>query len=365
MSDGRPITTSRQASDLGAALEAWLRTRVANPEVHRVERPPTNGMSSETLLFEVTFDGDGQRVAESCVARIPPKPEDQPVFPSYDMAAQVAAMRLVGERTAAPVPAVLWFEPDPAHLGEPFFVMRRVDGVVPPDVLPYTMGGNWLFDASPAEQRLVQDSSIGILAEVHSIPADDPAAAALSLPGEGSPLRRHVANQRAYYEWVTADGISSPLIEEAFAALDASLPDETAAVLSWGDSRIGNILYRDFRPVAVLDWEMVATGPRELDLGWMIYLHRFFHDLATNYGLPGLPRFMDETEAGAHYARLTGHTAPDLAWYQIYAALRHAIIMFRITRRQVRFGEREMPANPDEAFIHHATLRAMLDGTYF
>ena len=29
----------------------------------------------------------------------------------------------------------------------------------------------------------------------------------------------------------------------------------------WGDARVGNVLYRDFEPVAVLDWEMVTLGP--------------------------------------------------------------------------------------------------------
>lgn len=364
MSSDRPITTSRDSDDLGTALETWLATRVESPVVSSAARPPTNGMSSETLLFDVTYTDGGRRVTESCVARVPPALEDYPVFPTYDMAGQVTAMRLVDERTSAPIPAVLWYEDDPAHLGAPFFVMRKVDGVVPPDVIPYTLGGNWLFDATPQQRRQVQDSSIEVLAEVHTIPGDDPAVTALRIDGEGTPLRRHVGNQRRYYEWVTADGIRSPLIEEGFEWLDAHWPEETAEVLSWGDSRIGNILYRDFRPVAALDWEMVATGPRELDLGWMIFMHHFFDDIAVRYGQPGLGPFMNAGDAAAHYELLTGHAPVDLPWYQVYAAVRHAIIMFRITRRSVRFGEREMPADPDEAFMHHATVRAMLDGKF-
>ena len=39
-------------------------------------------------------------------------------------------------------------------------------------------------------------------------------------------------------------------------------------VLSWGDARIGNIIYAGFEPAAVLDWEMAALGPRELDVSW-------------------------------------------------------------------------------------------------
>ena len=35
----------------------------------------------------------------------------------------------------------------------------------------------------------------------------------------------------------------------------------TRTVFNWGDSRIGNMLWRDFEPVAVLDWEMATVGP--------------------------------------------------------------------------------------------------------
>lgn len=365
MSSDRPTTSSRTSADLRGALERWLADRLVDPQVTDAERPPTNGMSSETLLFDVTHTRDGERVIDHCVARIPPDPADEPVFPDYDMGLQAAAMRLVGERTSAPVPEILWYEPDVAPLGAPFFVMRKASGVVPPDVLPYTMGGNWLFDASPDEQRRAQDAAVGVLAQIHTIDGPTAAAAGLALPGEGSALRRHVDNQYRYYEWVTSDGIRSPLIEEALAWLEDRWPEETAEVLSWGDSRVGNMLFEDFAPTAVLDWEMVATGPRELDLGWLVYLHRFFQDLATGYGLPGLPDFLEREAAAQHYRELTGHTPVDLKWYMVYAALRHATIMFRITRRSVRFGEREMPENPDHAIAHHATVRAMLDGTYF
>ena len=135
--------------------------------------PATNGMSSETLLFDITYrDANGAPVDERCVARLPPDDDATPVFPRYDMEMQFEAMRLVGARTSAPVPACLWLETDRAHLGTPFFVMRRVDGTVPPDLMPYTFGGNWLFDASPAEQRRVQDASVVALAEVGDDPAE-------------------------------------------------------------------------------------------------------------------------------------------------------------------------------------------------
>ena len=59
--------------------------------------------------------------------------------------------------------------------------------------------------------------------------------------------------------------------------------DEGPTVLSWGDSRIGNVMYRDFEPVAVLDWEMAGLGPREVDVGWFIYAHRVFEEEKVAY----------------------------------------------------------------------------------
>ena len=61
--------------------------------------------------------------------------------------------------------AMFWNEPSPEPLGAPFFVMSRVDGQVPPDVMPYNFGDSWLFDAStddPVTQDLLTSIAAGI-----------------------------------------------------------------------------------------------------------------------------------------------------------------------------------------------------------
>jgi len=136
-------------------------------------------------------------------------------------------------------------------------------------------------------------------------------------------------------------------------------------VLSWGDSRIGNVLYRDFEPVAILDWEMASLGPPELDVAWLITLHAFFEDVAKTYELPGLPDFLRRDDVAARYEALTGYAPGDLDFYCAYAATRHAIIMSRIGRRSIHFGEAETPADIDELIPHRAMLEAMLAGTYW
>jgi aminoglycoside phosphotransferase (APT) family kinase protein len=125
------------------------------------------------------------------------------------------------------------------------------------------------------------------------------------------------------------------------------------------------MMFRDFEPVAVLDWEMAATGPREVDLAWMIYLHRFLDDLAVQLGLPGMPHFMRLEDVTAAYESFTGYRPKDLEFYTLYAALRHAIVMSRVAQRSVLFGEMEMPSDPDDMIMHRATVEKMLDGTYW
>ncbi|MFF6792918.1 phosphotransferase family protein [Streptomyces filamentosus] len=358
----RPRTTTRDPEELAARLTAWLDRRLPGATVSGLAVPGSNGMSSETLLFDLEHPDAPVR---GCALRLAADPAAYTVFPVYDMARQQRVMGLVAEHTDVPVPRVLWLEEDPGPLGAPFFVMARAEGRVPPDVMPYTYEGNWLHAATDAQRAFLEAESVGILARLHDgFPAKE---AEFLLPGgAGSPLRRHVDAQRAYYAWVVEGLVPSPLIEAAFARLEELWPDdEGPAVLCWGDARIGNIVYDGFAPVAVLDWEMAACAPREVDLGWTVYLHRFFQDLTVGFGRPGLPGFLRREAVERRYAELTGHVPRAMDFHTLYAALRHAIVMLRIAYRQAYFGEVEVPADPDRLILHHAALAAMVRGDYW
>lgn len=357
----RPRTTTRDPAEIGRRLTGWLGTWLPGAEATGITVPATNGMSSETLLFDVVHPETPPR---ACALRLAADPAAYTVFPTYDMARQFRTMRLVAEHTDLPVPGVLWLEEDPGPLGAPFFVMERVTGRVPPDVMPYTYEGNWLHAASDAERERLEAASIALLARLHDqVPVEE--AEFLATPGEGDALRRHVEAQRAYYAWVVEGRARSPLIESAFDRLDDLWPrDPGRTVLSWGDARIGNVVYDGFEPVAVLDWEMAALAPREVDLAWTVYLHRFFQDLTVSLGGRGLPDFLRRDRIEARYARLTGHPPRDMEFHLLYAALRHAIVMLRVAHRQVHFEEAVVPADPDTLILHHDSLRAMVRGGY-
>ena len=363
----RLTTSTRDRDGIRTRLEAWLAGALPPGAAPRIEDlvAPANGLSSETVLLDVGWTDGGEPRRDALVARIAPEPSAVPVFPVYDLGREFRTISLVAERSAVPVPSVRWFEPDETVLGAPFFVMDRVEGLVPPDNVPYCFAPCWLSDAGPDDQRRLQDETVRALAALHAIP-DAPAVFSYLDPGgEGSPLRRHVESSRRYLEWVMA-GTHSPLLERSFQWLEDHWPaTETAPTLSWGDSRIGNVMYRDFRPVAVLDWEMASIAPPEVDLGWMVFWHRFFQDLAELYGLPGMPDFMRLADVVDTYRDASGVTPRDMEFYVTYAAIRSAVVMWRTTERQVYFGDTERPPDLDDMITHRRSLERMLDGSYW
>ena len=371
-------------------LTAWLAARdevdaFAGVEVSAVSRPESSGMSNISVLFDASWTpaetsksgapnsgGSTGRKSAQLVARMCPQDDAFPVFPVYDLQKQFDVMRVVGEHTDLPVPRVRWLEQDPAILGTPFLVMDRATGRAPVDNPPYVFDG-WLLEMAPEQRREFQRESVAVLAAIHQIsrPAElvpslapNPGSVAAGVDGDtgSTALRAHVDEQRAYYEWTTReDGLRIPVIEHAFDWIEFHWPDETGPdVLSWGDARIGNILYVGTTPAAVLDWEMAAIAPAEVDLGWFLYFHDLFQDLAVTFEFPGIPDLFAHREVVEQYEHLTGSPVRDLPFYYVYAGLRQAIILSRITRRRIHFGEQDAPAHPDEYVLHHTMLARLI-----
>ncbi|MBD0322600.1 MAG: phosphotransferase family protein [Aldersonia sp.] len=367
--------SSRDVSTLPEILSRWLATVMPEgvaPRITVESGVDSTGMSSETIVLAADWDEqlDGAHRAAGVpmhrkwVARVAPTADDVPVFPAYRLDHQFEVMRLVGEQTDIPVPAVRWLEPTGEVLGTPFFLMDHVDGITPPDVMPYTFGNNWFFDAAPESQRALQDATIEILAKLHAIPD---ATTTFGFLVENSPdktaLRRHVDWVRRWYEFAVPDLGAAPLLERAFAWLDENWPsdiDTAEPVQLWGDARMGNVLYDDFRPVAVLDWEMTALGPRELDVAWMIFAHMVFQELCGLAELPGLPDVLREDDVRATYTRLTGVELGDLRWFYVYSGVMWGIVFMRTGARRVHFGEAERPDDVESLFYHGGLLKRLI-----
>ena len=202
----RPEMTrsSRTPEEIGRALEGWLAAKYPDGSDLRVTNtstPGDTGMSSETVLFDATWTEDGAERTESLVARVSPDLDDVPVFRSYDLDAQFRLLRIAAQH-GVPVPNARWLEQDESWLGDPFLVMDKVDGRVPPDVMPYTMEG-WYLESDPADQRHLQDATVEVLTRLHAI---DLSTIEPSLAGPKRPQDRvALSGAKAAFEVVLPD----------------------------------------------------------------------------------------------------------------------------------------------------------------
>lgn len=327
-----------------------------------------NGMSSETILLTGRWHEASAAVEHRWVMRLAPTPQDVPIFATYRLDHQYAVMRLAAALTDVPIPPVSHLDADGTTLGSQFFLMDRVDGLVPPDVMPYTFGDNWLADATAEQQDRLQNETVSTIAELHQIPDALTHFDFLRTaePEGATGLHRRLRWLTQWYEFAAGESGRSPLVDRALTWLGEHFPDTAAHrgdVLCWGDARIGNVIYQDFRPAAVLDWEMACIGPRELDISWLIFAHNVFQELGRLGGLPGMPDFLREEDVRNRYRELTGVQLDDLRWFYIYAGVVWCCVFLRAGARRVHFGEVGAPTDIDNEWFYHRTLLIrLLDG---
>ncbi len=324
-----PETTHRDPAETGATLAAWVEAHVAgiaNVQVSNLESPPTNGFSSETILFDATWDEPGVAATDHrLVARV--APTGYTVFLDPDFVGQCRVMRTVAEQTDVPMPSVLGIEEDTSLLGAPFAVMECIDGEVPTDNPPYASGG-WLMEATPAEQERLWWSGLDAMAKVHATDWQALGLGFLDNPRRGSTgLDQQLSYYRGFYGWAS-EGRPIPVASATLEWLEANRPTEDAPMaLLWGDSRIGNMIFDNFSCVAVLDWEMTCLGQPEMDLGWWLYFDRQFTETINLDRPAGFP---SREATITRYAKLLGRDMENIEYYEVFAGFRFALILARL-----------------------------------
>lgn len=355
----KPRTSTRDPQSVLDAFGRWLATQIGSQPAIRFHGGPEGaGLSSETLLLDIEVDGIDGPTTRPVAMRCPPPADAFPIFEQYDLERQVAAMRTVRAGCRAPVPEILWVDTSGDAIGVPFFVMERVDGLVPPDILPYTWG-SWVTELDESRLASMTDDAIRTLVEIHSV-APTPLLLGASSAG-GSSLERHIDGLRRHFEWARRDR-DFPTIERAFDTLEGSIPTTLGSdVLVWGDARIGNIIWRDARAVAVLDWEMTTVGPRELDVAWLTYFAMTFQRSAEARGLPGVPSLLRRADIEHTYTDATGVVLRSMDWFLTLTALHQSIIGIRTSDRSIAFGEWPEPDHAEAPIHSIPTLIELLD----
>ena len=359
-----PIPQQRDMALTRKQLAAWLAGRLPGaPEVSvsEIGGPAFTGFSNESLIFDAGWTQDGRRQERSFVVRV--KPAGHTVFLESEFETQWKVMSALAEHTDVPLPPLFAFEEDAAILGAPFFAMGKVNGEVPGDTPPYTMGG-WPADADPADQERLWWDGLDVLARIHRAGRNwrQMGLEFLDRQDRGSNgLDQQLTYYGEFFRWA-AQGRPQPVTEAAFEWIKANQPasDPSREGLCWGDSRIGNMIFDDFTCRAVLDWEMVTLGDPVQDLAWWLFLDRHHSE---GIGVPRLPGFPSRQATVARYEELTGTTVDGglLDYYEVFAGFRFAVIMIRLAQLMMHFEMLPMESDYETNNLVTKLLAKMLD----
>jgi aminoglycoside phosphotransferase (APT) family kinase protein len=346
----RSDTATREGSDaeeVKRRYDAWLGT---DATVVDWQAPEGTGYSSLTYIADVERSGTVSREV------IRAAPTGAPVFASYDLGLQVACMRALSD--VIPTPDVLAEEPDPAPLGQAFYVMAHVDGRIPSDNPPYALVG-WLHDAEPDLQRAHYINGIDVLGSLHRVTPEQVGLVdhlqRTDLGATG--LEQQIAWWKDLLAWGRED-TEQPTIDAAWEWLDEHQPSDPGRdVVLWGDARISNMIFGpDGAPRAVLDWEMAGMGPGEIDLAWYLWMDAQFTDV---FGAPRLPGYPGDDALVDRWQAAVGHDAADLAWYRVFAGVRFSTTMMRVALRSIADGL--VPAGLEANHLGTRLLAQVLD----
>lgn len=334
-----------------AKLQHWLSGRLDDARgicVSNLRVPEESGISTETVMFDAAWTEHGVERQQSLVARV--APDGEGIFPRYDLAKEFQVLRALAECSPVRAPAALFHEDDSDILGAPFIVMERIAGRVPADDPPFTTTG-WVLELSDPQRAKMSHSGLEQLAAIHEVDWRRLGLSFLQEKDRAPGLEAQLGYWRTTARWAS-NGESIPMLEATFDWLEANKPARHGPdVLNWGDARYGNMVFgNDLTVTGVLDWEMVGLGPREIDLGWWLFLQRH-HTEGIGAALPkGL---LSAADTVACYEQLSGHKVEHIDYYEIFAGVRVATLTARVAHLMIAAGQ--VPADSTMALNNPAS----------
>ena len=316
-------------------LTGWL--KAAKPEWRGLTVAPMDvqlgsGFSAEIFFVDVAYQDDGGTQRRTLVVRRQPQTFEV-VFES-DLRLQANMMAALDARGDVPVPAWVGIENDPALLGAPFLVMGRVEGQAATQRPNYNVEG-WLTEFTPAARLRAFTNALKAVADVHAIDWRD-GFSFLDRPDRGVPgLEQYLGY---LVEWHAERGMGRklPILDAAMAWVLSNKPSESETCVLWGDPTPSNVMWRpDGSVAALIDWELAALGPPELDLAWWLYFDDLF---SRRFGVTRLEGLPTRDETVAIYEQASGRTVQHLDYYDIVVALRMALVAVGAFDRQVSIG---------------------------
>ncbi len=310
----------RSGEELDAEkLQAYLREQLPKVEGPlSIEQFPA-GHSNLTYCIRI---GD-----EQFVLRRPPF--GSKVKSAHDMGREYRVLSKL-HKVYGPAPEPLVYCDDGDVIGAPFYLMRRVEGIILRKDLPRGM------EIAPELARAMSESFIDNLAALHALDHNEIGLADLGKP-QGY-VQRQVAGWTKRYEGSRTDDIAE--VEPVAKWLSENMPPEGAASLIHNDYKFDNVVLAAddlTNIVGVLDWEMSTLGDSLMDLGTAISYWIDPDDpddlQLIRWGPTTLPGCLSRRQLVDRYAQQTGRDTSNIVFYLAFAFFKTAVIAQQIYYR--------------------------------
>lgn len=309
----------RKGEELDAQkIDAWLKDKlnylVGSPIITQF----TGGASNWT--YRIQYDN------EDLILRRPPA--GTKAKSAHDMGREFRIQKALAG--LYPVPEMLGFCEDESVIGAEFYVMKRINGIIPRANLPKSL------ELSQDEIRQLCTNIIDQMIDLHQI---DIKATGLDALGKGEGyVKRQIDGWSKRYIQARTENVES--FETVMQWLQDNLPSKEYISLIHNDFRMDNVILDPENPlniIGVLDWEMATIGDPLMDLGnSMAYWVQADDDdfLQSVRRQPThLPGMLARKEIVEYYCEKTGIKVENWAFYEVYGLFRLAVIAQQIYYR--------------------------------
>ena len=230
------------------------------------------------------------------------------------------------------VPDMVALCEDESVIGSPFYVMQRIDGIIPRRDLPPGV------ELSEDQARALCTNALDVLIDLHRVDVDATPLASMN-KGEGY-VRRQVEGWSTRFRNARTPDVGD--YAQVMAWLAEHQPADVGHCLIHNDFRFDNlVLDHDdpTRPIGVLDWEMATVGDPLMDLGGTLAywvqddddeFFRQFRRQPTH-----LPGMLSRDEVVDYYCTEAGVAMTPERWrfYEVFGLFRLAVIAQQIYYR--------------------------------
>ena len=315
----------REGEELDAkAVSSWLRAQSVDIEGEPTVTQFSGGASNWT--YRLQYEGEGK--SQDLILRRPPK--GTKAKSAHDMVREYTVQKSL--KDAYPyVPKMVALCTDESVIGADFYVMERMEGIIPRANLPKGIALN------EEQTRALCTNVIDALIELHQVDYKAHPDLVHLGRGEGYCERQVTGWDKRYVKAKTPNVPSFALVRQW---LGKHTPADSKTCLIHNDWRFDNVILDAADPtkvIGVLDWEMATLGDPLMDLGsalayWIEEDDNIIMQQSRRQPTH-LKGMMTRDEVVAYYLEQTGLEIDNWTFYEVFGLFRLAGIVQQIYYR--------------------------------